>query len=373
MIAQRFRILLLLAMSVSVIRCAHGSSIDSNTIKQRLSVIENRIPLPFHERLIDDIVEYTDKQLPSNFPLFESGINEEIRHFGLPDELIYLPVALTNLKLDYHQEERAGIWALPALIALRYGLTVDETHDERYTIEASTYAAMRYLTDLYEEYGDWWLCLLAYVNSPSALQNAQLRHPEAGTNPWIYYDNEWLPNVKIIGHFIASYYVYSSDDKSITHTTEQYGYCSFDQPVSVAVISAVTGLQENNVKRLNPMFKTDPFQPLEGYALRLPKSAAQLFENNRERIYSETATQKVKEKEASEKKAIEAAKEKEKKEKEIAQKTEKQSKSITYTVKLGDTLGKIAQQHHVKISDLKKWNHLKSDFIRENQKLTIYP
>lgn len=370
MIAQRFRLFLLLAISVSVIRCAHGSSTDPNTIKQRLSVIEKRIPLPFHEHLVDDIIEYTDKQLPSNFPLFESGINEEIRHFGLPDELIYLPVALTNLKLDYHQEERAGIWALPALIALRYGLTVDETHDERYTIEASTYAAMRYLTDLYEEYGDWWLCLLAYVNSPSALQNAQLRHPEAGTNPWTYYDNEWLPDVKIIGHYIASYYVYSSDDKSIAHSTEQYGYCSFDQPVSVGVISAITGLQEKSVKSLNPMFKTDPFQPLEGYALRLPKSAAQLFESNRERIYSETAAWKAKEKEAEEKAALQAAKEKEK---ETAQKVEKERSSITYTVKLGDTLGKIAQQHHVKISDLKKWNHLKSDFIREKQKLIIYP
>lgn len=45
---------------------------------------------------------------------------------------------------------------------------------------------------------------------------------------------------------------------------------------------------------------------------------------------------------------------------------------ITYTVKRGDTLGKIAQKYHVSIKDLKSWNHLKSDLIREHQKLKIY-
>lgn len=50
----------------------------------------------------------------------------------------------------------------------------------------------------------------------------------------------------------------------------------------------------------------------------------------------------------------------------------KEAKCITYTVKSGDTLGKIAKQHHVSVADIKKWNNLKNDFIRVNQKLKIY-
>ena len=46
---------------------------------------------------------------------------------------------------------------------------------------------------------------------------------------------------------------------------------------------------------------------------------------------------------------------------------------VIYTVKLGDTLSQIAERHHVKLSDLKRWNNLKRDFIREGQKLKIYP
>jgi hypothetical protein len=42
-----------------------------------------------------------------------------------------------------------------------------------------------------------------------------------------------------------------------------------------------------------------------------------------------------------------------------------------YVVKSGDTLGHIAQRHKVTVSQLKKWNGLKSDFLRVGQKLKI--
>jgi len=50
----------------------------------------------------------------------------------------------------------------------------------------------------------------------------------------------------------------------------------------------------------------------------------------------------------------------------------KEPQYITYTVKSGDTLSKIASKYHVKVSDIKKWNNLNSDLIRANQKLKIY-
>ena len=43
-----------------------------------------------------------------------------------------------------------------------------------------------------------------------------------------------------------------------------------------------------------------------------------------------------------------------------------------YRVKRGDTLGAIAVRYHVRVSDLKKWNNLRGDLIREGQKLVIH-
>ena len=45
---------------------------------------------------------------------------------------------------------------------------------------------------------------------------------------------------------------------------------------------------------------------------------------------------------------------------------------ITYVVKKGDVLGKIAEAHHVGLSQLKKWNNITGSNIKIGQKLIIY-
>ncbi|WP_075983097.1 C40 family peptidase [Bacillus massilinigeriensis] len=47
------------------------------------------------------------------------------------------------------------------------------------------------------------------------------------------------------------------------------------------------------------------------------------------------------------------------------------AQAATYTVKKGDTLSYIAKKYHISLKDLKTINHLKSDVIRINQKLTV--
>ncbi|GHH97405.1 3D domain-containing protein [Neobacillus kokaensis] len=45
--------------------------------------------------------------------------------------------------------------------------------------------------------------------------------------------------------------------------------------------------------------------------------------------------------------------------------------SNTYTVKSGDSLYKIAKKYKTSVSNLKNWNHLKSDIIYPKQKLVV--
>jgi membrane-bound lytic murein transglycosylase D len=44
-----------------------------------------------------------------------------------------------------------------------------------------------------------------------------------------------------------------------------------------------------------------------------------------------------------------------------------------YRVKSGDVLGTIAQKYGVYVSQIKRWNNLKSNTIRVGQRLMIYP
>ena len=160
----------------------------------------------------------------------------------LPQRILDIP------KVVQTDGDRAGVWGLPTLVALRYGLTVDENRDDRLDKTAAEEAALRYLSDLYAEFGDWELVYYAYLYSPAYVRNLQKRN------------------------------------------------LSIPQPKPV-------------VKKPAP-----------------PK----IVEKPKEPQY------------------------------------------VIYTVKSGDTLGKIAQKYHVKVSDIKKWNNLKNDTIKINQKLKIY-
>ena len=167
--------------------------------------------------------------------------------------------------------DRAGQWGLPTLVALRYGLVVDDTQDERLNETACRQAAIRYLSDLYSEFGDWDLAYYAYLYSPAYVRNLQARD------------------------------------------------LSIPQP--------------------KPEIKRPP----------KPKT---------------TDTTKATDKNKSS--------DKNKNKTSNKNKTGNKAKCITYTVKSGDTLSKIARLYHVTVDDIKKWNNLKNDLIRVNQQLKIY-
>ena len=52
---------------------------------------------------------------------------------------------------------------------------------------------------------------------------------------------------------------------------------------------------------------------------------------------------------------------------------ERSTTETIHVVKKGETLGKIAQKYKCSVTDLKKWNNLKTNNIQIGQKLKVYP
>ena len=154
---MRFRMLFIIWTCLFCL-AAHNCCVssDSDKLTQGLKKTEKSIPLPYHEGLETTVLNYTSTPFSNQFLTYSAFIDTALSQRNMPSELRYLPLALSGMRRNYCQGDRCGIWQLPTLTALHYGLTIDGTRDERTDVEASTNAALDCLNELYQKYGDWW-------------------------------------------------------------------------------------------------------------------------------------------------------------------------------------------------------------------------
>ena len=308
---MRFRMLFIIwtcLFCLAANNCCVSS--DSDKLTQGLKKTEKSIPLPYHDGLEKTVLDYTSKPFSNQFLTYEAMIDTALSQRNMPLELRYLPLALSGMRCNYCQGDRCGVWQLPTLTAMHYGLTIDETRDERTDVEASTYAALDCLNDLYHIYNDWWYSILAYTNSPVALQHALIHHGET-PELWDFNEQNLLPNTDVIPNFIAC--VYLGDEDRL-----EFGEVA------------------------DPIITKNPELAVAEHGQNIERS-------------TQTKDSTEINKQANNKTTDPS----------------KNSGIKKYTVKKGDNLTKIATKYHVKIADLMTWNNLKNDKILEGQTLII--
>lgn len=102
---------------------------------------------------------------------------------GLPREIAAVVIVESGGRSDALSPKGAlGLWQLMPDTARRYGLVVTPLNDERLDVEKSSRAAVRYLRDLYTEFGSWPLTFAAYNAGEGTVQKTLDR---AGTADFI--------------------------------------------------------------------------------------------------------------------------------------------------------------------------------------------
>jgi len=292
------------------------------------------------------------------FPMFE----EHLVKYNMPLEIKYLAVVESALNPKARSYVGAtGLWQFMYGTGKLYGLKVNSYVDDRNDPLKSTEAACQYMLKMYDVFEDWNLVLAAYNSGPGNVRKA-IRRSGGKTSYWEirpYLPRETSAYVPL---FIAASYAMefghmhgavAADIPAYYLTTDTV---SITQQLHFKQIQEELGVDEALMEFLNPQYKYKIVPVVQGqqYTLSLPKEAADRFRSNQDSIYSIAAA--YFESRASNMPAF-----------------TQMNERTTHRVKSGETLGHIAGKYGVRVSEIKRWNGLKSDVIRVGQRIVVYP
>ncbi len=117
---------------------------------------------------------------------YEPSLLTQLGVHGLPPQLLAVPLVESGYRnLPPRPGVGAGLWMFIAPTARRYGLQISGQGDQRLDIPAETGAAMHMLSDLWRQFRNWPLALMAY-NSGSSRVEAGI-HATGSRDAWRLY------------------------------------------------------------------------------------------------------------------------------------------------------------------------------------------
>lgn len=348
------------------------TTLPDSVYKARLQALPCVIELPYNERVRAFIIRYV-KRSPKQvarmmrmseyyFPLFE----EVLARYNLPYELKYLPIiesALNPMARSY--VGAAGLWQFMPGTGKLFGLEINSLVDERMDPVKSTEAACRFLSSMYAVYHDWNLVIAAY-NCGGGNVNKAIKRAGGKRDFWSIYP--YLPREtrNYVPIFIAANYAmnYGQEHgicKAPLEKTMLTDTIATTRRLHLQQVSENLDIPMDELRRLNPQYSRDILPGGSIYTLCLPSEKVGLYIEQEDSILVYKADSLINNRRA---------------EIDLAKVTGIHGgyrvNGVTYyTIKRGDTLGGIAKKFHCTVKQLKKWNGLKNDNIREGKKLKI--
>lgn len=293
------------------------------------------------------------------FPIFEQALDKA----GLPLELKYLPIIESALNPTIVSRAGAtGLWQFMIGTGRVYNLEINSLVDERRDPLRSTEAAVRYLKDLYDIYGNWNLVIAAYNCGPGNVNKA-IRRSGGKTDYWEIY--QYLPRETrgYVPAFIAATYVMNYYSlHNICPAEYEYHQSTdtivVDKHMHLEQLSGILNVSLDDVRTLNPQFKQDivPGQ-FKKYTLKLPSTQAVDFEIYKDNVYAYRSEELL-----SHRKVVNPS----------GADNIAGTSRVRHKVRRGETLSTIASKHRVTVKQIRSWNRLKSNKLRAGQMLTIH-
>ena len=345
-------------------------------------------------------------------PIFEEALD----YYGLPLELKHLPVIESALEPKAKSPAGAvGLWQFMLATGKRYDLKVNSLIDERQDPYKSSWAAARYLRDLYKIYRDWNLVIAAYNCGPTNVNKA-IHRANGVRDYWTIYP--YLPSETrgyvpafIAANYIMNYYCEHNICPMKTKIPITTDTVTIMRDLHMQQVAELCNIDVEAIQALNPQYRTQLIPGSSGpMTLRLPTETLNTFIDLKDSVYnyrvdelltrrscvevddrldnrsvaskrraarqqsaseSSSSSRSSASKSSSRKSSRSSSSKSSSRSSRSSRKSKKVKSSASTTVRKGDTLIEIAHRNGTTVEKLKKKNKIKGNIIKPGQKLKV--
>jgi membrane-bound lytic murein transglycosylase D len=311
----------------------------------------NEIPMDLNEHVEKEIRSFQNREKSFFLSSYQrSGkyhdrIVKALEEEGMPTELSWLPLIESGFKVKALSSARAlGLWQFIPSTGYKFGLKRDTYVDERLDPEKATEAAIAYLTELHQIFGDWMTVLAAYnCGEGRVLRVIRNQNVNYLDNFWDLYQLLPLETARYVPRYLATLHILNDPEKYGFELPErdaplEYEAVSVNRQVTLAGISKELGVPETDLKALNPELRYS-LLPAEPYDLRVPPGNSEQLLASIDQI---TVSQPP------------------------------QNQYVRHRVRSGETLSTIASRYRTSVRRIMQANNLRSsNYIRAGKTLKI--
>ena len=214
---------------------------------------------------------------------YRTMVEKILTDAGVPKDLIYLAIAESGFRPTAvnSRSGAGGMWQF--MPYGDYGLVRNSWVDERFDPQKSTIAYARYIKELHEQFGDWYLAMAAYDWGAGKVQRAVQRTGYADF--WELYQRNVLPaETKNYVPIILAAAIMAKNPT-------QYGLSDLtmdpplrtdtvttDSSISLYLVADMVGTTVDEIQKLNPSLLQMSTPSDFSYDLHLPVGTAPLFQ-----------------------------------------------------------------------------------------------
>jgi membrane-bound lytic murein transglycosylase D len=350
---------------------------------------------------------HIEKALQNGSPYLHHVV-EQLDASNMPLEIVLLPVIESGYNpLAYSRSHASGLWQFIPSTGRNFNLRQTGWYDGRRDIHASTAAAVRYLNYLHQMFNDdWLLALAAYNAGEGTVSRAIQRNRKLGL-PTDYWNlqlpretQEYIPRLLAVAQIVQSPEAYGVKLPEVSDTP-YFEVVRFDRRMQLSSVAEMANIDEDELFLLNPAFKKGvtldgpahllvpvekaeqfnanlalladtpqsswkeyrvrPGDSLHGIAVRHQLTVATLKDINQLQSNALRIGQVLSIPGGTSDTAVAMR----------YQPPAAAAAPVSHQVRKGDTLSGIAGKHKVQVSQLRKWNNLRSDNLKIGQTLQI--